>query len=213
MFLPALSFEHNSWMSKHTRPTRACQWMAVTALFTVLAAAQAQVVREPAPGILLVAAESMADPRFSRSVVLVIEHDRTGSWGVILNKPTDIGIGEVLPSIELPGEQPKIRFGGPVEIDRLVFLYRNGGTPGDAETGLPGVHWSDSPEVLEERLARSPGQLQIYAGYAGWAPGQLSFELAHGGWQMIPGRAENVFSDDPARLWRRLTNALSGISI
>jgi putative transcriptional regulator len=62
-------------------------------------------------------------------------------------------------------------------------------------------------------LAHSPGELRIYAGYAGWAPGQLAFELAHGGWRMIEGRKENVFSEHPERLWRRLTEALSGISI
>jgi putative transcriptional regulator len=53
----------------------------------------------------------------------------------------------------------------------------------------------------------------VYAGYAGWAPGQLRFELAHGGWRMIQARPENIFTDQPEALWQRLTDALGGIAI
>lgn len=182
-------------------------------LALLVAATHAQSVTEPAPGVLLVAADSMGDPRFSRSVVLLIKHDRTGSWGVIINKPTEVELQEILPAAKESGEPMNVYFGGPVEVERLVCLYRDGAGDGESGTGLPEVGWSDSKEVLGERLAEDPEGVRVYAGYAGWAPGQLSFEIANGGWKMIEGRPGNVFSDDPEHLWRRLSEALGGISI
>ncbi|HSH40922.1 MAG TPA: YqgE/AlgH family protein [Arenicellales bacterium] len=178
----------------------------------LLATAAAQAPRQPAPGVLLVASEQMADPRFNRSVVLLVEHDRTGSWGLIINKPTDIGVAEIAPSVAAGAEGATVYFGGPVQVNQLRVLYRDGKTGGGA-TGLPGVRWSGSVDVLSRHLQADPLRARIYAGYAGWAPGQLDFELAHGGWRLIEGRAGNVFSDEPEQLWRRLNTALDGIAI
>lgn len=182
-------------------------------LCALLFSAAAQPVREPASGVLLVASERMADPRFNRSVVLLIRHDHTGSWGLIINKPTEIQVAEVVPSIETDGGGSNVYFGGPVQVDHLRLLYRDKTRSDSAATGLPGVHWSESGEELEQWLAQDPEQVRVYAGYAGWAPGQLAFELSHGGWRMIEGRADNVFSDEPERLWQRLNKALDGIAI
>lgn len=201
-------------MDDRTRLTRIRRLSMATALCAFLVtAATAQPVREPAPGVLLVASESMADPRFNRSVILLVEHDQTGSWGLIINKPTDIGVADVVPSIDLPGDTPNVYFGGPVRVDHLRLLFKDDADGTARGTGLPGVHWSKSGQELESRLAKDPARVRVYAGYAGWAPGQLAFELAHGGWRMIEGRAGNVFSDDPEGLWRRLNEALDGIAI
>lgn len=199
-------------MAERTRLTRARCLTTAAALCALLLSTAAQPVREPASGVLLVASERMADPRFNRTVVLLVRHDRTGSWGLIINKPTDVPVAEVAPTIEASGGA-NVYYGGPVQVDQLRLLYRDGAGSDTAATGLPGVHWSESREKLEERLARDPEQVRVYAGYAGWAPGQLVFELNHGGWRMIEGRVDNVFSDDPERLWRRLSNALDGIAV
>jgi putative transcriptional regulator len=155
----------------------------------------------------------MADPRFNRSVVLLVEHDRTGSWGLIINKPTDIGVAEIAPSIASEAGGGTVYFGGPVQVNQLKVLYRNGESAGGGATGLPGVRWSGSAEMLSRHLDADPLRARIFAGYAGWAPGQLDFELAHGGWRLIEGRAGNVFSEEPERLWQRLSKALDGIAI
>lgn len=174
--------------------------------------AEAQPVRTPAPGVLLVAGESMGDPRFRQTVLLIIEHDRSGSQALVINKPTPVEVGEVLPSMETPDGASRVYYGGPVQLNRLSFLYRGDEGAGTA-TGLRGVRWSHSQALLKEKLAEGPDRVRVYAGYAGWAPGQLEFELARGGWRMIQGRAENVFNDHPQRLWRRLTDALEGLAI
>jgi len=177
-----------------------------------VAAARAQAVREPAPGVMLVADERMRDPRFNQAVVLIVEHDRSGSWGLVINKPTEVGVSEIFPDAK-PAEPSMIHFGGPVELDHISFLYRGEAADDASDTGLEGVHWSDSEELLERRLAEDSQGVRVYAGYAGWAPGQLAFEIANGGWRMIQGRADNVFSEKPGSLWDRLTKALGGIAI
>ncbi|MDZ7841795.1 MAG: YqgE/AlgH family protein [Gammaproteobacteria bacterium] len=199
-------------MFQRTRPTPG-RYLAIAAVLCVFLfqAATARGVREPAPGILLVASERMGDPRFNRSVVLLIEHDHSGTWGVIINKPTQIDVSELVPAIE-PGGGVPVYFGGPVRVEHLRFLYRDDDADSD-RAGLPGVVWSESGEELKERLAGNPSRLRVYAGYAGWAPGQLTLEIAHGGWRMIEGRPGNVFSDDPDRLWQRLNSALDGVEI
>lgn len=200
-------------MSGRTRPKPAgCLAIAALLCVSLFPVAAAQTARQPAPGVLLVASEGMGDPRFNRSVILLIEHDHSGSWGVIINKPTEIDVAEVVPSVESELGGIPVYFGGPVQVDHLRFLFRDDGTDTDA-TGLPGVRWSESREELEEVLAGDAARVRVYAGYSGWAPGQLALEIAHGGWRLIEGRAGNVFSDAPERLWERLDSALEGIEI
>lgn len=200
-------------MSKRTRLTAGWRWAAVVVLgATLVAAARAQYVSEPAPGVLLVAADQMGDPRFAHSVVLLIQHDDSGSWGVIINKPTGVSVGEVLPALKDSGSSSKVYFGGPVEVDHILCLYRDAADQSNPSAGLPDVHWSASEKALKAHLG-TPSLLRVYAGYAGWAPGQLEFEIAHGGWKMVQGRGANVFSDDPEDLWQKLSGTLGGIPI
>lgn len=199
-------------MDTRTRP--GCGWArraGAAALGAVLLAiAQAQPVRTPEPGVLLVADEGMSDPRFRQTVLLIIEHDETGSWGLVINRPTDVDAAQMLPDVETGVSN--VHFGGPVQFDRLIFIYRDDASSGH-DTGLSGVRWSESAATIGDRLARQPNAVRVYAGYAGWAPGQLTFELAHGGWRMIQGRPAHVFDDHPERLWRHLSEVLDGIAI
>lgn len=191
------------------------RWAAVAILGAAVALTvhAQQYVTEPAPGVLLVAADKMTDPRFSRSVVLLIQHDDSGSWGVIINKPTGVSVGEVLPELRQSAQSSKVYFGGPVQIDHILCLYRDDTDKADPGVGLPGVHWSTSEQTLKDHLG-DPSALRVYAGYAGWAPGQLEFEIAHGGWKLIQGQADNVFSNDPETLWRDLSGGgVGGIPI
>jgi putative transcriptional regulator len=204
-------------MALRTRPNRGngLRGLSILLAAVLLTTAEAQPVRVPEPGVLLVADEDMTDPRFRETVLLVVRHDDTGSWGVIINRPTHVELAELQPELSAAGGNT-VYFGGPLRLDRLIFLYRHNADdePGpEGRTGLPGVRWSDLESLPEARLASDPERIRAYAGYAGWAPGQLAFELARGSWGMIQGRPENVFSDHPERLWRRLTAALDGLAI
>jgi len=173
---------------------------------------RARQVQEPAAGVLLVAAEGMVDPRFRRSVVLLLDHDHTGSWGLIVNKPTDISVGDVLASIARSNVDAPVHFGGPVHTGHLIGLFGDDAQDG-SPSGVPGIRWSESTDAIAAHVEKDAAHTRVFAGYAGWSPGQLAHEIAIGGWRMVEGRRRDVLSREPERLWERLTNALEGIEI
>jgi putative transcriptional regulator len=158
-------------------------------------------------GRLLVATPALADPNFDRAVVLLLDHDDEGSLGVVLNRPTLVGVGDVLePWAALAGRPQVVFQGGPVSLDSALALAVVPGEVGTADPlGWRRVHGAIGLVDLEappELLAAELGSLRIFAGYAGWAPGQLEDELADGAWYVVESEPGDVFSPDPERLWR-----------
>jgi putative transcriptional regulator len=161
-------------------------------------------------GRLLVATPALADPNFDRAVVLLLDHDEEGSLGVVLNRPTPVGVGDVLePWAQLAGIPQVVFQGGPVSLDSALGLAV---VPGEAHDGADGeplgwrrVHGAIGLVDLEappELLAAELGSLRIFAGYAGWGPGQLEDELVEGAWYVVESEPGDVSSPDPERLWR-----------
>ena len=162
-------------------------------------------------GRLLVATPALADPNFDRAVVLLLDHDEEGSLGVVLNRPTPVGVGDILePWAGLAGRAGVVFQGGPVSLDSA--LGRGRGPRRAAATGEAGarsgwrrVHGAIGLVDLEappELLAAELGSLRIFAGYAGWGPGQLEKELVEGAWYVVESEPGDVSSPDPERLWR-----------
>lgn len=144
-------------------------------------------------GSALVASPHLFDPNFFRTVVLLLEHDEDGAVGVVLNRPSTSGLGDELPGWEmLLAEPPVVFVGGPVDPQSAIGLAQ-----GVAGSPVDGVGIVD--------LSAPPGDLiapvRIYAGYAGWGPGQLEAELAEGGWIVADAIAPDVFALEPDRLW------------
>ncbi len=154
-------------------------------------------------GQLLVSNGDLYDPNFRHTVVLIGEHNEEGALGVVLNRALDITVAQVIPELaELvePGEP--LYQGGPdqVESPDLIAEFN---TPGGGDLpvfGHIGFLTGDvSPDVKSEiRRAR------IYAGYAGWDPGQLEAEMDQDAWIVDPARPEDVFTTEPELLWSRV---------
>ncbi|MDX3077334.1 YqgE/AlgH family protein [Streptomyces sp. NPDC058691] len=161
-------------------------------------------------GRLLVATPALADPNFDRAVVLLLDHDEEGSLGVVLNRPTPVGVGDVLePWANLAGSPQVVFQGGPVSLDSALGLAVVPGEPRDGEDGEPlgwrrvfGAIGLVDLEAPPELLAAELGSLRIFAGYAGWGPGQLEDELVEGAWYVVESEPGDVFSPDPEQLWR-----------
>jgi putative transcriptional regulator len=161
-------------------------------------------------GRLLVATPALADPNFDRAVVLLLDHDEEGSLGVVLNRPTPVGVGDVLePWAGLAGAPPVVFQGGPVSLDSALGLAVVPGEPRDGEDAEPlgwrrvyGAIGLVDLEAPPELLAAELGSLRIFAGYAGWGPGQLEDELVEGAWYVVESEPGDVFSPDPEQLWR-----------
>ncbi|MFJ2246495.1 YqgE/AlgH family protein [Streptomyces sp. NPDC087862] len=155
-------------------------------------------------GRLLVATPALADPNFDRAVVLLLDHDEEGSLGVVLNRPTPVGVVDILTSwAGLTGEPDVVFQGGPVSLDSALGVAV---IPGDeGPLGWRRVYGAIGLVDLEappELLAAELGSLRIFAGYAGWGPGQLETELTEGAWYVVESEPGDVSSPRPEHLWR-----------
>lgn len=152
-------------------------------------------------GRLLIALPALDDPNFSRSVVLILEHDQDGALGLVLNRPTTTPIEEVLQGwSSLAAEPANLYGGGPVEPQAVVGLAvaHDRATRGVAITGrIRTVDPTDDPALLAGEVERA----RIFAGYAGWAPGQLEAELEQEAWLVVDATADDVVSERPDELW------------
>ncbi|MFD4139480.1 YqgE/AlgH family protein [Streptomyces sp. NPDC058572] len=155
-------------------------------------------------GRLLVATPALADPNFDRAVVLLLDHDDEGSLGVVLNRPTPVGVSDILePWAGLAGEPGVVFQGGPVSLDSALGVAV---IPGDeGPLGWRRVYGAIGLVDLEappELLGAALGSLRIFAGYAGWGPGQLEDELTDGAWYVVESEPGDVSSPNPESLWR-----------
>ena len=170
----------------------------------LMAAAQAQ--PEAPNGVLLVAKPGLTDPNFRESVVLVSQTPDGSTVGVVLNRPTPR-------RHETTGDA--VGFGGPVMREVLVALYRAERQPEAAAFHvLRGVYLTMHPQNIEPLLENERGRAQrsyrLFAGFAGWAPGQLESELARDDWFVLPASAELLFRKDTSGMWQELVRKARG---
>jgi putative transcriptional regulator len=161
-------------------------------------------------GRLLVATPAIDVGPFRRSVVLVLDHDEDGALGVILNHPLEADVEDVLPDWAAVVDAPDCLFeGGPVATDAALAVgVRASSGPGvDAPpegwrpmTGRVGLVDLDGPLPREGALRG----LRVFAGYAGWGPGQLESEREEGSWLVVEARDDDLLSPVPERLWREV---------
>ncbi|MCD0451377.1 YqgE/AlgH family protein [Actinocorallia sp. API 0066] len=170
------------------------------------------------PGRLLVATPMLEDPNFRRSVVLVVDHGQEeGTLGVVLNRPTEVEVGRILPPWANLASGPGVVFqGGPVALDSALALAHVPGTgeplgwrpldgiPAVARVGLVDL---DSPPAL---LEASAAQFRVFAGYAGWGRGQLRSEIDEDSWFVVSAEPGDVFSTAPEDLWRAVLRRQGG---
>jgi putative transcriptional regulator len=166
------------------------------------------------PGRLLYATPGLPDPNFSESVVLLVEHGAQGSLGLVVNVPTLARVGEGLPALaELPGARLPVFRGGPVKPTAVLFLLRSRSRLPELKRVAGDVYLGSRSEHLREALSRKDvlENVRVYAGYSGWAAGQLQAELRRGGWVVGARDPQSAFSSDPGRLWERVHTLLKRI--
>ncbi|MCW2723448.1 MAG: hypothetical protein JWN35_369 [Frankiales bacterium] len=163
-------------------------------------------------GRLAVATPLLADPHFARSVVLLLQvDDEDGALGLVLNQPTGTGVGEVLEAWHpLAAEPPVVFTGGPVQPNAAIALgHGRPGAPGvgaySVLEGAPGtalgtVDLDASPEEVQTAVS----EVRIFAGYAGWSPGQLEAEVEEGAWWVVDALPSDAFHAYPEQLWQHV---------
>jgi len=156
----------------------------------------------PPNAILLVAKPSLVDPNFRETVVLATQAGDGSTVGVILNRP-------LARKHDKTGET--VYSGGPVMREVLVALYRVEQAPeASAFHVLRGIYLTMHPHNIEALLAERRQDYRLYAGFSGWAPGQLQSELDRGGWYVLPASAEILFRNDTRGMWDELVRKARG---
>jgi putative transcriptional regulator len=180
-----------------------------TAAFGVLSSGQAETTAPPSlKGQLLIATPAMSDPRFERAVILMVQHDRSGAFGLVINRPLgDRPLADILAAFGKkeaapPAGNVPVFLGGPVQPE--VSFVIHGSDYSGQDTLAIDAHLAATPgsSVLDD-MARNQGPAKhlIIFGYAGWAPGQLEGELARNVWYTAPADAGLVFDDDRDKVW------------
>src|SRR5215204_3605466 len=159
-------------------------------------------VSESLNGKLLIAAPSMPD-YFQRTVILVVEHSEQGAFGLVLNRPSETTVAEASPELaELIGEDHILHVGGPVQPNAVTAI---GDYPDPTEAtkllvgGVGMVDLDDPPEV---------SRIRVFAGYAGWGPGQLDGELEEEAWIVEDAHPDDPFADGD--LWSTVLRRKGG---
>ena len=159
---------------------------------------------KPAAAIVIAARAELPDPNFKNSIVLVMNNVGRAPIGVIVNRPTKIAVSQLFPENDrLAALQDKVYFGGPVGFTTLSFLFRADTPQEQALQVLDGVYFSMNRQLLAKLLERDKPMdgLRIFAGYAGWAPGQLEGEIGRGDWTPTPANAETIFGRKSEHPW------------
>ncbi|HEX9377919.1 MAG TPA: YqgE/AlgH family protein [Actinomycetota bacterium] len=161
-------------------------------------------------GSLLVAGPALLDPNFARSVVLIADHDEDGALGVILNRPLPVAVHDAAPPLApLVDADASLFRGGPVQPQAVVVLaeFERVEDAGVLAFDSIGFLLGDVDPDVAGRLRRA----RVFAGYAGWGPGQLDAELEEdGGWIVEPALPADPFTGEPDQLWSAVLRRKGG---
>lgn len=154
-------------------------------------------------GHFLVASPRLPDPNFSQAVVLVIEHNEQGAFGLVLNRPSNITIGKFFEEFEeLHVDNGQlVRIGGPL-LGPVMSLHQVESLSG--EVVLPGVYLTSDKSGLQSLVKSDEPSYLFFNGYTGWGNGQLEGELKLGGWLISKATSKHVFRSDFEKLWKIL---------
>jgi putative transcriptional regulator len=174
-------------------------------------------------GHLLVASPRLADPNFTRRVILVLDHGGHGALGVVIDRPGGVAVGELLPQWHALATAPAELFtGGPVARNALIGLVRLTSRPDsfdegvlersgwrmlvDADRPVGTVDLSSDPSLIVDSIVGA----RLFSGYAGWDSDQLEGEIDEGSWYVVAAEARDPISADPEGLWRRVLRRQGG---
>ncbi len=164
---------------------------------------------EPGKGKLILSEPFLDDFYFGRSVVLLIEHDQDGSFGLIMNKPVPEKFNDIIKGF--PDFDARVYLGGPVQPDHVFILHTIGNEIDGSLEVLDGLFWGGDLESIREKIRMGtvrPGQIRFYMGYAGWEPNQLDMELERNSWVVTNATSRKILATNHASMWSRFVSQL-----
>jgi putative transcriptional regulator len=163
----------------------------------------------PEAGRILISEPFLKDFYFKRSIVLLAEHNKDGTFGLVLNHTTNLRLTEVLSSVEfiIPEEfDNNIYIGGPVKTDSLFFIHTRNDIISNSLKIIEGIYWggdiNELVRLMKEKTIK-PDEIRFYAGYSGWEPNQLERELLEHSWVVAKTNAKFLLNNSPDILWQK----------
>jgi putative transcriptional regulator len=165
----------------------------------------------PTAGRLLISEPSLQDFYFRKSVILLAEHNEDGSFGIIVNKPVEVRLNEVVS--DFPDFPARVFLGGPVKTDSLFFIHTCPEKIADSMRILDGIYWGgDIEQVLGLIIKKTinPEEIRFFIGYSGWAPHQLELEMEKSSWVVSKVTADLLIKGEPESLWPNMMKSMGG---
>jgi len=159
-----------------------------------------------AAGKILLAGEIITGGVFKQTVILLTRHDQTGTIGLIINRPSELSMKDVIPRWEEDDSTRHLFDGGPVDQAMLSVLVKMKHERAGLKKIIPGIYhaYISSFEDARHHGASDAELVRFYSGYAGWRKGQLEAEIKRGGWHVIDVAPEGLLGMDPASMWSDL---------
>lgn len=180
-------------------------------------------VPENLTGYFLIAETELQDPNFFRTVVLILHHNEEGAFGLVVNRESEVTVGEVIEGVEhSPVADLRVFVGGPVQ-QNYVFVLHGGFPPryhsDHVETPCEGVFFEPSFQHVIDYMnsedyvtleTTDRPRVRVFAGYSGWGSGQLEQELEDDAWLIHPARSDLVFDIESAEGWKKALSQKGG---
>lgn len=180
----------------------------VVTLFIAVIPADGQAGPEPRSGLFLVATDQLHGTSFHETVILLTHYSNRGATGLTINRPTDIPLNRAFPHIQQLNQSTDPLFlGGPVKENAIFVLVHTFEPHEGMRLITDHLYFSTGRNAFGQPLN---GTARAYAGYAGWAPGQLEHEISRGDWLVVKTDPTIVFDENLPSLWQRLKNRWSG---
>ena len=171
----------------------------------------AQRFLKPGAGRLLISEPVLQDFYFRKSVVLLADHSTEGSFGVIINKPVDINLSDIVSGF--PPFNSKVFLGGPVKTDSIFFIHTRNDLITDATRILDGIYWGGDIDQVQELMRNggiTEGEIRFFIGYSGWSPGQLDDEMENKSWIVSSLTRNQILTKHPETMWSDMLKSLGG---
>ena len=157
---------------------------------------------KPVKGTLLLSEPFLKNFYFSRSVVLLAEHNDDGSFGLIINKPINAKLNDIV--IDFPVFETNLFIGGPVKTDSLFVIHTLGNRIENSFPIIPGLYWGGNMDVIKDMIEAkmiSKEDIRFYIGYSGWESKQLDRELEEKAWVMTKAKSRGILFEPPEEMW------------
>lgn len=167
---------------------------------------------KPSKGDILISEPYLDDINFYRKVILICEHGKDGTIGIVLNKLAPVKLGEVLDDVK--DYQADLFIGGPIEQGTLHFIHRHVPLRVPSNCIMENVYWSGDYEKLISMIntrTMPRENIRFFVGYSGWSEGQLMDELETGSWIVMKNVSSSIIFDlDNRNLWRECLKNMGG---